>query len=312
MLLLPIETDVSFFQPSRPIPSGIRKFVLPASLARYTHSSEGAILDMNIRLPGFSIWIHYLWMKNKAILHPFSTRNTWALHYWLADKIPVTLRDRGAMTLEDCMLFYLTKNEHTAWPSFGDALSVHINIDPEQILTIVNELPALKGLEQLPSPLNNTLINPVPFAINPVTRTLLKRILHCRYTGHIAMIYQRRNCIDLYLQYLDQLAAPPAVTLISPRLKKTLYEIQRMIILHPEKPEKLTDTYGIPEHTLRDAFRQEFHISLFDYIMMEKLNKAFHMLMHNGVSRTQIAKELGYPHEAFLNGDFKLRYGNTK
>ncbi|SFE45013.1 AraC-type DNA-binding protein [Chitinophaga sp. CF118] len=306
---LPIESD-SYFNSYGHVPERFRRFLIPS--ARYHFSSDGAndMLDMNISLDGFSIWIHYLWLKGDILLQPFNTKDTFALHFWLARSIPAKLRDLGLVDVADCILFFLKAMEHAAWAASGISLSMHINVDPYNLVPLSTEFPQLAFLKNLPAYTNSTPINPMPFSISAVNFRILKRILHCRYIGIFSECYLRRNCVSLYTNYLKELSTEVAQIVMLEEDRRKLYRILQFVGSHPEmvvSHEYLAERFHINIITMRVGFEQEFHVSLFDFVQQERMNKAFSLLMNYSID--DIARKLGYPATFLFSADFEMFYG---
>jgi AraC-like DNA-binding protein len=310
---LPIESD-SYFHSYAPVPGKFRKFLVPS--ARYHFKSDGvnASLDMNIPLPGFSIWIHYLWLTGSVALQPFNTKDTYALHFWLARSIPAALKDKGLVNVEDCILFFLKAMEHAAWVTSGTSLSLHINIDPASLIPLSYEYPQLSLLRELPVYTISTPVNPVPFSISAANIRILKRILHCRHIGAAGECYLRRNCVSLYSNYLNELSEAGATILVKPADRWTLYRILQYAGSHAHtilSHDSLADRFHIDLITMKTGFEQEFHISLYDFILQERMNLAFNWLMNYNYSIEDIAHKLNYPVSFLFNADFELFFGRS-
>ena len=311
MYHLPIESD-AYFNTYTQIPEKFRKFLIPS--ARYHFKSDGtnASLDMNISLAGFSIWIHYLWLKGNVSLQPFNTRDTYALHFWLSRSIPAALKDKGLVNVEDCILFFLKAMEHTAWLSSGTSLSMHINIDPGNLCPLSYEYPQLALLRELPAYTISTPVNPLPFTISAANIRILKRILHCRQRGTAAGCYLRRNCVSLYSNYLNEFSCTKVTIPLSREDRWKLYRILQYTGSHPEtitSYNSLAERFHIDLITMRTGFEQEFHISLYDFVLQERMNMAFNLLMNYRYSIEEIARKLNYPAPFLFNADFEMFYG---
>lgn len=308
---LPIESD-SYFNTYALIPEKFRKFLIPS--ARYHFKSDGvnASLDMNIRLDGFSVWIHYLWLTDNVALYPFNTKDTYALHYWLSRSIPAELRDQGLVNVEDCILFFLKAMEHAAWAASGASLSMHINVDPDNLTYLANKYPQLSRLKDLPEYAISTPVNPIPFSIGAVNIRLLKRILHCRYIGSVSECYLLRNCVSLFRNYFRELSLSDTRIVVRQEERRKLYRILQYAGRHPEKVhsyESLAAMFQIDLITMRLGFEQEFHMSLYDFILQEQMDRAFDWLINHHYSVEKVARELKYPATFLFNADFELFFG---
>jgi AraC-like DNA-binding protein len=311
MFHLPIESDTYFHTYAR-IPEKFRKFLIPS--ARYHFKSDGgnASLDMNISLNGFSVWIHYLWLTSSVSLLPFNTKDTYALHFWLSRSIPAELKDQGLVNVEDCILFFLKAMEHAAWPASGASLSMHINIDPHNIIYLVNKYPQLSLLKELPLYEISTPVNPVPFSIGAINIRLLKRMLHCRYVGIAGEAYLLRNCVSLFSNYFRELSLCDVTMFVNQELRRKLYRILQYAGSHAEKIhsyEALANMFQLDLITMRMGFEQEFHMSLYEFILQEQMNRAFEWLANYHYSVEKVAKELKYPATFLFNADFELYFG---
>jgi AraC-like DNA-binding protein len=310
-MYLPIESD-TYFNTYGVIPEHFRKFLIPA--ARYHFRSDGvnASLDMNITVDGFSIWVHYLWLTGGVSLLPFNTKDTYALHFWLSRSIPAELRDQGLVSVEDCILFFLKAMEHAAWPASGTSLSMHINVDPGALNSIAEKYPQLYLLKELPKYTISTPVNPVPFRISAVNIRLLKRILHCRYIGIVSECYLLRNCISLFTNYFRELSLSAIRIVVKEEDRRKLYRVLQYAGSYPDRVtshEDLAEQFHIDLMTMRLGFEQEFHISLFDFVVQERMNRSFDLLMTYQYSVERVSRELGYPAEFLFNADFERFFG---
>jgi AraC-like DNA-binding protein len=282
---LPIQTDTYFNTYAR-IPDKFRKFLIPA--ARYHFKTDGvnSTLDMNIALEGFSIWVHYFWLKTLVNLKPFNTKDVYVLHFWLSRHPESTL-------------IFLKAEEHEPWPARGHSLSMHINVDPVKLSRLTKEYPALEQLNQSPQISNR---------ISAVNVRILKKILRCRYIGAAAECYLRKYCAILYSNYLTQ----PPKTSITPETRWKLYRIMQYAGSHPQKIqsyEALADQFDIDFETMKIGFEQEFHIPLYDFVFQERMDLAFKLLMHHNLDT--VARKLGYRTSFLCSADFELFFGCT-
>jgi len=277
---LPIETDTYFNSYAR-IPDKFRKFLIPA--ARYHYKTDGvnSTLDMNIALEGFSIWIHYFWLKTLVNLKPFNSKDVYVLHYWLSRHPENTL-------------IFLKAEEHEPWPARGHSLSMHVNVDPAKLSKL--------GLEQLTQTADSSS------SISAVSIRILKKILRCRYIGPLAECYLGKYCAILYSIYLNN----PTKISIDPETRWKLYRILQYAGSHPQKIhsyEILAQQFNIDFDIMKAGFEQEFHISLFEFILQERMDLAFKLLMHHNLDT--VANKLGYPTTFLCSADFELFFGCT-
>lgn len=194
-MILPIEATNDFFEPSSKIPAKYRSYLIPGALARFTQDSEGVILDQKVPGRKYTGWVHRIWLSDLTLLYPFAVKDTWALHFWLARRIPAKLEHGQTVILDDCTLFFLPAAEYTAWPMPGNAISFHINFDEVGSSTQVSEATAASH--------RSKIINEFPYPISPVSFRIIKRVLSCKFLGRCAEIYQERNfknLLDCYWQ----------------------------------------------------------------------------------------------------------------
>ena len=269
-------------------------------------------MDQRIHTPYFTAWVHNIWIEQNVMLYPFSVTDTWALHYWLARKIPAVLDQGNVVMVDDCTLFYLTAAEYTAWPIIGNAVSFHINFTSNSMQEYAsNIITGQQGVRL--SPKNESrLINPVPFSLNPVTYRIIKRVLTCPFKSTVAEIYQARNCKNLLDIYLHQLVSETGHFRLLYSLRQVLLNIREYAQYHPDKftaYEEVAKANRINVDTLRTGFENYFHTPLHTYVLQEKLNTAFHLLASSGKQFFEISRMVGYKHPHFMNHDFEQYFG---
>ncbi|MEC5143071.1 hypothetical protein [Chitinophaga sp. 212800010-3] len=267
-MILPIEASDDFFEPPLIVPDGYRYYLIPGALARFTHGDDGIILDQKIPGRKFTGWVHRIWLSDLTLLYPFAIKDTWALHFWLARRIPARLEQGQTIILDDCTLFYLPAAEYTAWPLPGNAISFHINFIDNTNASSTN--PDGSHLSKI--------INELPYPISPVSFRIIKRVLSCKFVGRCAEFYQERNFKNLLDCYWYQNGNKDRKYQLIKTTKSILQLIRERAQIQPllfTSYEWVAKDYSISVQTLRDGFESYFNIALHDYIHQEKLMTAF-------------------------------------
>ncbi|WP_295123046.1 helix-turn-helix domain-containing protein [uncultured Chitinophaga sp.] len=313
MNVLLIERTDNIAIPAAQVPAHLVKHLIPYARTYFAGDEQGELLELNIKIGPFSFWMHYINMRTLTTLNPFTADHVLALHHWFGGNIPAQLRDGHPVILGDneCNLFNLLPEVHTAWPAIDSSLSIHLNLDPTRIKDVAEKYPAFKALEQLPLFDQSALINGFPYKIDEVRRETLNRIISCKYVHQQAKYFFRRNFLDMYLQFLTQLKNEKL-----PKLELDQRTIDRLSLLkmylsnHPDFDITLPAMAvksQLSEEVITRGFEQLFNISFDDYLLQVRMYRAYDLLMQTPSGKLAVAHKTGYySYMAFIRAFIKF------
>jgi AraC-like DNA-binding protein len=232
------------------------------------------------------------------------------------DSLQMQFRHEPGYMLEEreCNLFNLFPGLHKIpMTNNKKILSLHINIDPSAIPSLVREFPVLQFLETTQSSQISGPVNVHPYHINPACDYLIKQILGCHYTGLKAQKFLYRCCLDLLLNIAQQQAATNQRMLFSTIIYGTAYQqLFKYLETHPHKQHSIFELayiFAIPAEQLAFGFQQLFSTSIEDFVMMTKMLFAYNRIHSKAFPYSLIAEVTGYKSAAEMMLHVENYYG---
>jgi len=307
--LLLIERDDNNYTPVSAIPDEYLPLLLPYAGAYFYRDEDCDMLCQHIRVKEFSIWGHDIFAKNYIILNPRTPRHILALHYMHDDTIDAVIDHMGPFRLKEkeVNLFSLHSDFHSAALDRNNKVfSFHINISPDSLAALAASYPGLQHLAAFRLDDMNGPVNAAPYLINAVSAQLLHTIFNCRYIELQAECLLHRCCVDLYQNFALQDAQYRAGARPAPPADE-MRDIFRFIGQHSNErftAKELAARFRLPESVMSDAFEQSFAISVADYMLQQRMMKAYNLLLHTKASLGNIAWKTGYPNRLSMIVDF--------
>ncbi|SFD20555.1 AraC-type DNA-binding protein [Chitinophaga sp. CF118] len=310
--LLQIEKNNTGYLPTNMLPVEYLKLLVPAAGIYFREDEECEIFSQHLQVHPFSLWLHDIIAKEDIILHPYTPYHILALHYLFEDSL-----QSDTLTLEEreCNLFNILPGlQRISMHGGKKVLSVHINIRPEMLTSLVSKYPDLQSLAK--STLTTTCaINEQPYHINAVCDLIIKKILTCRYTGSLAQQFIHRCCVDLFLNFANQDAAVQQPFLFTTILHMETYQkIFNYLLEHPHKMHSLPElayTFNLPEEQLAHGFKQHFSISVEAFMYMLKMMLTYQLLLKSFWSLQMITEAAGFQNIGEMTSQVEAYYDCT-
>lgn len=302
--LVLIEKKYHHYKTPTPInmPEEFHKLILPQASCYLRQDNDCDILSQHINAGPFSLWLHDIFAKEDIMLLPYTPYHIYTLNYMYEDSLQAETRTAaGNFPLEEreCNLFNLFPGVHRV-PMSGDkkVLSVHINIQPGAIPSMLERFPQLAFLNQAKRLAFSGNINPQPHHINPVCDFLIRKILTCHDTGSRAYYFIQRCCADLYLNFAIQEEETQQPFLFTHLLHMDTYtQLFHYLLDNHQRGHSVAElAYNnyLSTEQLERGFRQHFAISIHDFLYMLKMMTTFQLLYACQLSLEVIAETAGF------------------
>lgn len=154
-------------------------------------------------------------------------------------------------------------------------------------------------------------------ALTPDVIQVARRIIDCRHRlSHTLRdrILQTLS-MDLLLQVLGlletraQLPEGPAISAREAALVHQARDQLTQHYAHPPNIAELARRIGLNQTKLKEAFRQMFGVTLYEYILRLRMEHASHMLSSGDYDIAQVAYAVGYDYPANFTAAFKRHFG---
>jgi len=299
------------------VPEELSSRVLPDSEPGYAQGAFGTMLFQEICFGEVSILYNIFQIKKDLALDFRYQPGMMQIH--------VALKNDGHYFIEGVGDIYLSEGqfniidavnlEGTRFLEQGrEYHSFHASYTPEFLDGLLPVFPALEEWFASDSSQPRLLFKTHPLLTVPL-KDIVENIIHCPYTDEL-----RRFFIELKMKEFLFLAMMPIEQGLTPAIWLTkrsielIHESKRMLennFDHHITIASLAKQLGINEFKLKAGFKKVFGISMFDYLIQTKMQKAKKILLETDKPIKEIAHLTGYASkQSFLNA-FKKYFRST-
>ena len=204
-------------------------------------------------------------------------------------------------------------------PAGMPVLSVCIFIDPRLLTSILEG-----SYDLIPADLHDVIeggggkyYSQATVSSYPVNMAI-QQILDCPYQGALKRLYLECKAFELITYSLAQTlrskaAMPQAFMLRSDEMER-IHEARTILIRSLENPPSLMELarqVGTNKNKLNRGFREMFGTSVFDYLRIQRLERARELLEDQRKNVTEVAFEVGYSQQSNFTKAFKNHFGTN-
>jgi len=310
-----IERDDTNYTPVSAIPDEYLHLLMRYSHAFLYRDADCVMLCQQIKLKEFTIWGHDIFAHNYIVLSPFTPRHILALHYMHEDTIDAVIDRVGPIHLQEktVFLFSLHSDFHSAALDIGQKIfSFHINVDPKTLPALAEKYPILKRLTSYDLDTLNGPVNPNGYQINVICFQILTHIFTCKFVELQAECLLYRCCIDLYQNFAlqDAYSTQPVNEMpaaLHAKLEKLFNYIEPNLAERVTMPD-LAAKFDLTEEEMYSGFERLYAISVQDYLLQQRMFKAYDLVAKTRSSLGSIARRTGYPNRVALCRDFEAYF----
>ncbi len=299
------------------VPAELSSWVLPESETGYAQGPFGKILLQEIHLGEISIQYNIFQVrKDLAIdfrLHPGMMQ----IHAAIKNDSHYSIEGIGDLYLSEGQFNILdaVNIEGTGFLEQGrEYRSFHATYSPEILDSLLPVFPALEEWLASDSSQPRLLFKTHPL-LTVQLKDIIQSIIHCSYTDELRRFYlelKTKEFLFLSMMPIEQ-GVTPAIWL-TPRSIELIHESKRMLENNFDQHITIAimaKQLGINEFKLKAGFKKIFGISMFDYLIQTKMQKAKKLLLETDKPIKEIAHLTGYASkQSFLNA-FKKHFHNT-
>lgn len=139
----------------------------------------------------------------------------------------------------------------------------------------------------------------------PLSDLYIRRIEDCRSSTQLQELSV--EILDDYIRRVHQIKVRSGIS-------AQIMTCCSQISLHPEETpdlEQLAKKYGYTPYYFSKKFKQETGMSLRDYAIKQKIEKAKHLLTENAMSISDISEYLGFTSQSYFGSVFRKFTGTT-
>ena len=155
-------------------------------------------------------------------------------------------------------------------------------------------------------------------AITPTMREIIHQIVECPFHGITRKLFLESKALELLAFQLDQIcgcsSSCRSCMRMHPQDKRQIEGVRNVIESNLEMPpslKELAKVAGMSHPKLNRCFKQVYGMTVFQYLRMERLNKARTMLQEEGYSVTETAFQVGYDSVSHFSQIYKKQFGTS-
>jgi len=147
-----------------------------------------------------------------------------------------------------------------------------------------------------------------------MARTVMEIIHPPALTGQCLMLFYESRALELlalHIEKMTQTIVPEDVFKMTPADKDRIHAARQILLNNIQDPPTiatLARQCGINEFKLKKGFKQVFNTTIFKFVTMEKMDRAWALLAHQNFSVTHAASEVGYTNVSHFITAFRKRF----
>ena len=199
------------------------------------------------------------------------------------------------------------------------ALEITLHIEQDTLRTLVKDESG-----QLPDALQH-LIRPIEqqsYArvgkLNPAIERILWEILRCSFQGWHKRLFLEAKALELASLVLEQEQAIQGCSSVAKRMqpgtRDRIHYARELLLQNVHQPltlEQLAQQAQLNESTLKKGFKQEFGMTVFDYLLEYRLEQARQMLERGTMQVSEVMLAVGLRNRSYFATAFRKRFGQN-
>jgi AraC family transcriptional regulator, transcriptional activator of the genes for pyochelin and ferripyochelin receptors len=291
---------------------------LPGAREVFVQSEWAAILLSEISTPWFTIWHQQLNAGKAGVLDAAVEQPLLLLHIVLRGNVRYQLQDIGNLKWSEGQLNMICSPTLQVQAAFDDAkeyTTLTVGFDRTYLDVYA---PYFAALQQFLARADNgeaSLLSTANTSMTPEMITLIRDMLFNQYTGELRTLYLRNKISELLLLSFSRMA-PGSANATEIRLHQ--YDIDKIReareyllqnMEHPLTVIELSHKVGINDFKLKKGFKQLYGVTIFDFLLEARMEKARTLLTETDTPIHEIAFATGYKNVSSFTAAFKKRMG---
>ena len=294
------------------VPATLKKQVAKWATVQFRKYHFGYILTQELITKMFSIYIYRFLIDNSTILYPYSALPTVVIQFMLLGSIPCLLKGFGNVLLRESRynMFYIPVGLNEAFVETGEYETFHIELHKPYIreLSVAHH-----GIRELIDKLDQDNHSGQPLLPGLITKEI-RSVIHEMRTSNkegsalnLSLNSDIYKLLSIYEEFIT--GTNNRNHIILPGTEKLLTEIREYIVADPDihdcSAENLSKKFHINNNTLAINFKNEFNITIHQFVLNQVMQKARLMVLDGRYSISSIAVQLGYADKSNFAKAFK-------
>lgn len=300
------------------IPASYHHQPLPGSRSVLAEAAWGSILLSEIVTPWFTLWHQQYTLEKNAVLKPVIGGPLLDMHIVLRGHIRYQVEELGPLKFSEGQLNMCCAPSLQLQASM-DEVKEHITLTFRFSRTYLDVYaPYFPPLQQFLAKADNgetALLSNANTSLTPEMITIIRDLLYNEYAGEVKELYLRNKVSELLLLSFTRIA-PGTAGATEIRLHQydidKIREAREYLLANMEHPLtviELSHKVGINDFKLKKGFKQLYGVTIFDFLLEARMEKARTLLTETDTPIHEIAFATGYKNVSSFTAAFKKRMG---
>lgn len=300
------------------IPPSLARLGVPGTRQQYATGEFGALAFYEQTGPGFSCWHKHYLIKQTTSLH--ASTDSPLFQWCLAVNRSFRFQQQGMGKIRlpegQFNIFYSPSVQNQAWFEKGKKYLVYeIHFSRHYLEKLMPHFTLLAEFLLKAELGFSCLFSPVHAHITPDMLHILHHIFHCPYPPTAKKTYLEALFSRLLLHSLTRLSLvkiPVNEVKLQPYELAKLREAWDYLLHHIEHPRTVIDlshAIGLNDFKLKKGFKQLYGITIFEFLLEARMEKARRLLIESDMTVHAIAIGVGYKNISSFTVAFKKKFG---
>ncbi len=300
------------------VPPTYARFAISGYRSFHASGDFGTVLLFDMEYSGYSIrYTHYI-IRQSTWLQGQADEPMLELHFVLRGPLRYQVEGIGEIKFPEghFNMVYAPAFRAQAWMESGKEYTTFtVHFSPEYIGVFAPYFPVLTDvLEQMEQGKAGT-INPFHTRVTPEMIIIIRDILNNEYVEGVRALYLQDKIAELLLLAFTRMT-PAFSNAADIRLHQ--YDIDKireareyllMNMEHPLTVIELSHKVGINDFKLKKGFKQLYGVTIFDFLLEARIDKAKRLLLETDTPVHEIAFATGYKNVSSFTAAFKKKLG---
>jgi AraC-like DNA-binding protein len=299
------------------IPSSLARFNVPGARELYATGDFGSLLFYEQAGRDFSLWYKCYFIKQSTHLNATTTAPLFQLCFSINRTLRFQQQGMGKTRLPEGQfnILYAPAVQNQTWFDKGKKYMVYdIHFSRSYLEKLQPHFPYLAEFllkTELGLPCQ---LSPVHAHITPDMMAILHNMHYCLYTGELKSTYLEALLLRLLLKALTRLMLvkiPVNEVKLQPYELSKLREAWEYLLHHLDHPGTLMDlshAIGLNDFKLKKGFKQLYGITIFEFLLEARMEKARRLLQENTMTVHAVAISVGYKNISSFTVAFKKKF----
>lgn len=299
------------------IPAPLARYKVPHARPTYSAGDFGALLLHEQAVPGFTILHKSYFIRQATSMYEESDNAAFYICFPINRPLRFQLQGLPKQRIAEGQfnIFYANPVHNQYWFEKGKYLIGELHCTPAMLDALKGYFPLVGDFLRKARLGFSCQLGLAAGHITPQMLQLWCQLRDCPYTGYTREVYLESIASQLLLLAVTRLSlirTPANEVKLQPYEVTRLREAWEHMLQHLDQPGtvmELSQVVGLNDFKLKRGFKQLYGITLFEFLLEARMEKAKRLLRETDMTVHAVAISVGYKNISSFTVAFKKKYG---